>query len=141
MARYLAANLTALEAKYDPLRGLELVPTIQREALAAARLDPKLDHGGPDRMLGELYLRAPGFPVSIGDSGKAVIYYRRALTQDPNFPENRLGLVEALLADDENVEACKELSNFFDGISRLYERKSEWEKALGLLRNLCSRVD
>jgi len=141
LALYLAANLTALEAKYDPLRGLELVPTIEREALAAARLNPKLDHGGPDRLLGELYLRAPGFPVSIGDSGKAVIHYRRALAQDPNFPENRLGVVEALLADDENVGACKELSDFFDATSMPYERKSEWEKALGLLKNLCSRVE
>ena len=55
VARYLVAYLTALEAKYDPLNGLDLVPIVEREALIAAQLDPKVDHGGPDRMLGVLF--------------------------------------------------------------------------------------
>ena len=141
VARYLVAYLTALEAKYDPLSGLDLVPIVEREALTAAQLNPKVDHGGPDRMLGELYLRAPGFPVSIGDSRKAVTHYRRAVDQDPNFPGNRLGLVEALLAEEEMTEACKALSGFLADISKPYDMKSDQKKALDLLEKLCAMLD
>ena len=61
-AHYLAAYLAGLEAENDPARGLELVPVIEREALTAAHLNPNMDNGGPDRMLGELYLKAPPSP-------------------------------------------------------------------------------
>jgi hypothetical protein len=61
-AHYLAAYLAGLEAENNSLKGLTLVPVIESNALAASRLNPALDHGGPDRMLGELYLRAPEPP-------------------------------------------------------------------------------
>jgi tetratricopeptide (TPR) repeat protein len=141
VARYLAAYLTALEAKYDPLNGLELVPHIEREALAAAQLNPEVDHGGPDRMLGELYLRAPGFPVSIGDSSKAVTHFRRALDQDPKYPGNRLGLTEALLAEEDLGAACKALSDFLVDTSNHDDIESDQGKALDLLKKLCALLD
>lgn len=43
-AHYLVAYLTALEAQLDPLRGLDLVPIIEREALAASDLKLSLIH-------------------------------------------------------------------------------------------------
>ena len=114
LAHYLAAYLHGMEAEQHPLRGLDLVPRIEQEALLAAGLDPGLDFGGPDRILGELYLRAPAFPVSVGDSAKAVEHYSRAATLAPDFAENRLGLAEALLADGDAPRACREL----DGLAR-----------------------
>ena len=84
-AYFLSAYLAGLEAENNSLKGLALVPVIERDALAASRLDPALDHGGPDRMLGELYLRAPEPPVSIGDLEKAILHYRRAVERDPRF--------------------------------------------------------
>jgi hypothetical protein len=140
-AHYLAAYLTALEAQNDRVRALSLVPVIEREALAAAEFHPKVDHGGPDRMLGELYLRAPGLPVSVGDSEKAVVHYRRARDHDPDYPENRLGLVEALMADDEFKEACDELRDLLAGIHPQDGAETTWTKALGLMKQLCEDLE
>jgi hypothetical protein len=136
-AHYLAAYLTGLEAERDKLHGLELVPVIEREALLAADLRPKIDRGGPDRMLGDLYLKAPGFPVSIGDTEKAVFHYRRALAYDPDFFPNRLGLVEALMAEERFSEACDALYGFFDRVAPTRVDEGAWERALGLLGRLC----
>jgi hypothetical protein len=140
-AHYLAAYLTALEARNDRVRGLSLVPTIEQAALAAAKFNPKLDHGGPDRMLGELYLRAPGFPMSVGDPAKAVIHYRRARDQDPGYWENRLGLVEALMAEEELKAACNELRAFLTEMPPQDEDYETWTKALGLMKRLCEDLE
>jgi hypothetical protein len=140
-AHYLAAYLTALEAQNDHVRGLFLVPVIEREALAAAEFHPKVDHGGPDRMLGELYLRAPGLPVSVGDSAKAVVHYRRARDQDPSYPENRLGLVAALMAEDELKAACDELMELLTEMPPRDQAEAIWTKALGLMKQLCADLD
>ena len=102
-AHYLTAYLAGLEAENDPARGLELVPVIEREALTAAHLNPNMDNGGPDRMLGELYLRGPSFPMSVGDLEKAVTHFRKAVKLAPNFLPNRLGLAEALTENEESV--------------------------------------
>ncbi len=139
LAHYLLAWLVGLEAEAVPLKGLELVTVIEREAQTAAGLEPVVDHGGPDRMLGELYLRAPGFPVSIGDSELAVEHFRKAVAQDPLFAENRLGLAEALLADGDTAGACAELT---EGWRRLAPDGAgeNWQRTLKLQQRLCERL-
>ncbi|HDZ90763.1 MAG TPA: hypothetical protein ENH37_08820 [Deltaproteobacteria bacterium] len=136
-AHYLYAYLTGLEAENNSLRGLELVPVIEREALLAADLDPGVDHGGPHRMLGELYLRAPPFPLSIGDPARAVEHYRQAVEQAPGFMENRLGLVEGLLADEQTGQACVELRKVLIEIPPESKLLSLWKRALELLKRVC----
>ena len=138
LAHYLYAYLTGLEAENDPLRGLELVPVIEREARIASELNPALDQGGPYRMLGELYLRAPGIPVSIGDVEKAVTCYRRALAAAPHSAENRLGLAEALLKAGEEREACTQLHDLLSGMPPAGSSRDIWRKALDLLKQLCT---
>jgi tetratricopeptide (TPR) repeat protein len=138
MAHYLYAYLTGLEAENDPLRGLDLVPVIEREARLASDLNPALDRGGPDRMLGELYLRAPGIPVSIGDVEKAIAFYRRALTVAPGCADNRLGLAEALLKGEEATEACMELHGLLAEMPPADASEATWRKALDLLKHLCA---
>ena len=140
-AHYLLAYLTGLEAENDSLHGLQLVPVIEREALAAAGLNPGLDHGGPDRMLGELYLQAPAFPLSIGDSAKSVAHFRRALDQDPDFIDNRLGLVEALLAEEKGSEACHELNRVMRRLKPGTGPLEKWRMTLDLLERLCREID
>lgn len=136
-AHYLAAYLAGLEAENDTLRGLALVPVIERGALVAARLNPELDHGGPDRMLGELYLRAPGPPVSIGDLEKALVHYKRAIVQDPDFFENRLGLAEAYLEDEEPGPACDQLRKVLTCMPPCNGQELPWKQALDLMKRLC----
>jgi len=138
LAHYLYAYLTGLEAENDPLHGLERVPVIEKEARLASELSPSIDNGGPDRMLGELYLRAPGMPVSIGDGEKSIACYRRALTIAPSFAENRLGLAEALLNEEEAAEACKELHRLLADVRPADASEETWRKALDLLKRLCA---
>ena len=137
LAHYLAAMLTGLQAQRDPLNGLNAVPVIEREAQIAARLNPDLDHGGPDRILGELYLRAPEPPISIGDTSKAVVHYRRAVKRAPRYIENLLGLAESLLADDEPGEACEELAAALTEMPPNSVHEVQWQKALTILKRLC----
>ncbi|WP_319765240.1 hypothetical protein [Maridesulfovibrio sp.] len=106
LGHYLLAYLIAKEAQLAPLKGLDLVPRMEQEALAASRLSPQVDHGGPARFLGELYLKAPVAPISIGDMDKALEYYEKAVKIAPDFSMNHLGLATALLEDDEMKEAC-----------------------------------
>ncbi|MCF8129262.1 MAG: tetratricopeptide repeat protein [Deltaproteobacteria bacterium] len=135
-ACYLAAYLAGLEAENNSLKGLALVPVIERGALAASGLNPALDHGGPDRMLGELYLRAPEPPVSIGDLDKAILHYRRAVSQDPDFVENRLGLAEAYLEDEDPGAACEQLQRI---LTRMPPGPG-WERTLKKTTNLMKRL-
>jgi tetratricopeptide (TPR) repeat protein len=141
LAHYLYAYLTGLEAENDSLRGLELVPVIEREALLASNLDPAIDRGGPDRMLGELYLRAPGMPVSIGNLEKAIAHFRRASTIAPECAENRVGLVEALLEEGDVEKTCKQLHKLLSNIPPARSSEEPWQKALVLLERLCTMVD
>ncbi|WP_415716409.1 hypothetical protein [Maridesulfovibrio sp.] len=103
---YLLAYLIAKEAQLAPLKGLDLVPLMEQEALTASKLTPEIDHGGPDRFLGELYLQAPSSPISIGSMDKSLEHYERAVEVAPDFALNHLGLASALLEDDEVKEAC-----------------------------------
>jgi len=141
LAHYLYAYLTGLKAENDPLRGLELVPIIEREALLASNLEPAIDRGGPDRMLGELYLRAPGMPVSIGNLEKAIAHFRRASTIAPECAENRVGLVEALLEEGAVEKACKQLHKLLSNMPPARSSEEPWRKALVLLERLCTMGD
>ncbi len=139
LAHYLAAYLTGLEAERAPWRGLFLVPVIEREAARAAVLSPGVDRAGPDRMLGELYLRAPAFPISVGDSRKAVTHYQRAVSRVPSAPENRLGLAESLLSDHRTAEACGELRSLLKEVAPERGERSVERKTRELLERHCGR--
>jgi len=93
---YLALNLGEL-ARTKSLGALQIVPRIRDSLESARALDESLDHGGPDRTLGLLYLEAPGWPTSIGSRDKAKAHFLRALQIAPEYPGNHLGLAEALL--------------------------------------------
>ncbi len=141
LAHYLLAYLTGLVAEGTPLRGLELVKIIEREAQLAAELQPDLDRAGPYRMLGELYLRAPGFPVSIGDPALAIEHFRQAVALAPTFVDNRLGLVEALLTEGENRAACNELNRLFQDLFHENDGSKAKEQALDLQQRLCDQLE
>lgn len=93
---YLAMNLGQL-ARTKMLGALPLVDEMERHFKLARDLDPKLDHAGPERCLGLLYRDAPGWPASIGSKSKARSNLLRAVELAPDFPENRLNLLESAL--------------------------------------------
>ena len=47
-------------------------------------------------MLALVYLRAPGWPVGLGDEVLGLENAHRAVEVDPEFPDNQLTLAEAL---------------------------------------------
>jgi tetratricopeptide (TPR) repeat protein len=139
LAHYLYAVLAGLQAEREPLKGLAMVPIIEREAKAAALLSPGIDRGGPDRVLGDLYLQAPGIPVSIGDPARASRHYQKAVEIAP-LVENRLGLVAALLKEEETSAACRELGKILKDMPPVSEQLEDWRKSLELFGRLCQNL-
>jgi len=86
------------------LGALSIVSEMEREFKTARRLDEKFDFAGPDRNLGLLYHEAPSFG-SIGDQGKAKTFLEAAVQIAPDYPENRLNLIEAYLKWSDRVAA------------------------------------
>ena len=93
---YLAMNLGQL-ARTKNIGALKLVNEMEKEFQIARDLDEKFDFAGPDRNLGLLYFEAPGWPTSIGSRTKARQHLEHAVKLSPNYPENRLNLIEAYL--------------------------------------------
>lgn len=104
---YLGMNLAQL-ARTKMLGALAIVREMEKEWLATLALDPKLDYAGADRNLGLLYRDAPGRPISIGSSVKARRHLIQAVNLAPNFPENRLNLIETWLMWRKNTLAQNE---------------------------------
>jgi hypothetical protein len=102
---YLALNLGRLADTRRNLSAMKLVDEMETEFKLTAGLDPKFDFAGPDRGLGNLYLGAPGWPVSVGSKSRARTHLRRAVELCPEFPENQLCLIEAYLKWGEKKSA------------------------------------
>lgn len=83
----------------------DLVPVLVRLAKAAREKEAGIDHAGPDRLLGALYLRAPAWPTSVGDLDAALEHLTAAVQRAGDWPENQLLLAEALIADDRADDA------------------------------------
>jgi hypothetical protein len=102
-------------------RGLPLmVDALDR----AARADPSVDRGGPERLKAVLLLRAPGWPLGPGDPEGALAPARAAAARFPDFPPNQLALGEALAANGDRAGA-----------------RAAWTRARDLARDLASRGD
>lgn len=93
---YLAMNRGQL-ARTRTLAALKLVDEMEAGFKTARALDERFDFAGPDRNLGLLYLEAPGWPASIGNRTRARQHLQRAVELAPDYPGNRLHLLEAYL--------------------------------------------
>lgn len=107
---YLGMNIGQLADTKHNLSGLRMVKDMEREFLASELLDERLDYGGPDRNLGLLYRETPVI-VSIGSRSKARQHLQKAVDLAPDFPENRLNLIESYLKWDYRTEAVRELQD------------------------------
>ena len=129
---YLAANL-GLAVRDDFGLAVENLPRLESEMKRAVALSPGIDDGGPLRLLGALYLKAPPWPTGIGDGDKALELLRRAAIEYPGHPLNRLFLAQALWeveGDDGLAEARAELAT---GLKLLQEgnwgySRKPWER-------------
>lgn len=104
---YLGLNLGQL-ARTRSLGALKLVDDMEKELSSAARLDSAFDYGGADRSLGLLYRDAPTM-ISIGNRAKSREHLRQSIQLAPEYPENRLDLIETYLKWGDRVDAKREL--------------------------------
>ncbi len=105
---YLAMNLGQL-ARTELIGALKIVKEMEIEFKEAVDLDPRFDNAGPVRDLGLLYRDAPGWPVSIGNPSKARSFLRQSIRLAPDYPENRLHVIESYLKWNDSDTARREL--------------------------------
>ncbi len=91
---YLATNLGLL-ARERPSRGHEAVKEMIQHLEEVAQTAPELEEGGAERALALVYLRAPGWPTSVGDLEAGLRHALRSVEQAPAYPGNQLALAEA----------------------------------------------
>ena len=77
--------------------------------LKVAGAAPALDEGGPLRVLGLLYVKAPGWPMGPGDLDAALELLGQAVRDYPDHPLNHLYLAYALVDAGERGQAAAEL--------------------------------
>jgi tetratricopeptide (TPR) repeat protein len=144
---YLAMN-QGQRARTMSLGALKLVHQMEGHFLKARELDPEFDRGGPDRNLGLLYREAPGWPVSLGNRSKAKTHLDNAIEVAPDFPENRLNLMEAYARWDELALLKQELEVWSLGVDAAREAFSgarwhwdwlAWEERVRELRYQVAR--
>lgn len=107
-------------------------------------IDPKYDHGGAYRILGQIYTKLPqttGRPDSVTrDLDKAENYLRQAVRIGPDYPENHIFLAETLLEKDKYAEAKVELETAEELTPRWRQDKSHGDWQL-TMRDLSKKLD
>ncbi|MBM4202494.1 MAG: hypothetical protein FJ189_14585 [Gammaproteobacteria bacterium] len=117
---YLAANL-GLAVRDDAARAAENLPRLEAEIKRAVEIDAGLDDGGPLRLLGMLYLKAPPWPIGIGDGDKALQLLRQAAERYPEHPLNHLFYAQALWESEEDDAEDRTRAELAIGKQRLAE--------------------
>jgi hypothetical protein len=108
---YLEAMLLGLLLQQaDLLETAEYLSRFQTLAQELAVKRPELDQGGPLRLLGVLYLRAPEWPAGPGDLDRALELLTQASRDYPSQPYNHLFLAEALQEDGNRDAAASEVA-------------------------------
>jgi tetratricopeptide (TPR) repeat protein len=103
---------------------------IRREATIAMLIDPKLEGGGPPRVLGRLHDQTPKVPFITGWASRreAIRFLNESLKIDPTNKITQVFLAEAMVADnsDTKPQAVKTLR---DAVSSPNDPQYEVEQA------------
>ena len=102
---YLAANL-GLALHDHPVQAAENLSRLDQELQQALTLSRSVDQGGPLRLLGMLYLKAPPWPSGMGDGDKALTLLKASVDEFPKHPLNHVFYARALWEVDENGKAA-----------------------------------
>jgi tetratricopeptide (TPR) repeat protein len=105
---YLGMTIGQVADTKRNLAALKMVKEMEREFQAARELDEHFDYAGADRNLGLLYFESPAI-ISVGNRTKAKLHLQRAVQLAPDYPDNRLNLIDAYLKWNEHDAARREL--------------------------------
>jgi len=127
---YLSLNM-AYALKIAPLTGAPFnLSSVVKALKRSVEMDPDMDDGGPLRVLGALYLKAPPWPAGVGDEEKALELLEQAVEDHPDHPLNHLFLAEAQIEDEEydaaqqNIDQARKLLD----PARFFWRAERWSK-------------
>lgn len=129
---YLAANL-GLAVRENIALALKNLGRLENEMKQALALSPGIDGGGPLRLLGTLYLKAPAWPHGIGDRDKALELLEKAAKEYPGHPLNHLFYAQALWEEGGEAALIQVKAEIAWGEKLLAEgnwgySKKTWEK-------------
>lgn len=135
---YLAANL-GLAVREHITVAMENLSRLESEMKQAQDLSPDIDDGGPLRLLGALYLKAPAWPNGIGDLDKALELLENAAKEHPGHPLNHLFYAQALWAEGEEAVLTQVKAEFALGERLLAEgnwgyNKESWKQEFDKFR-------
>lgn len=120
---------------YEALNLAKMAEASQKRALIkplvdaghrARDIDERYDQGGPLVLLGKVYLTAPAWPVSVGNTEKAVELLERAVTISPRSL-TRIFLGQAYFHDEQYDKAEAELRRALRH-ARGGELEARWRK-------------
>jgi len=134
---YYALNLGLL-ARERPSTGIESIKAMIPQLKQALAVDPGLDQAGPQRTLALVYLRAPGWPTSVGDEEAGLEKARLAVAAAPGYPMNQIVLAEALIANQLEDEAREALARARELLASGQWRASERREAEAAVEKLSS---
>ena len=129
---YLAANLGLAVREHITL-AVGNLGRLESEMKQALALSPDIDDGGPLRLLGALYLKAPAWPNGIGDRDKALELLEKAVKEHPRHPLNHLFYAQALWEEGDDASLTQVKAEFALGEKLLAEgnwgySKEPWKK-------------
>ena len=104
-ATYARAVVTGRLVQQKGLLAANLVPAIERFARRSRELDPDFRDGAATRLLGTLYVIAPGTLLRHGDSETGLDLLEALAATRPDVLENHLRLAEAYVALGDPVPA------------------------------------
>ena len=86
---------------------LGIIDPFEEDMKKAVSLDPTVNHSGPHRALGKLYLELPFFLG--GDLDKSEFHFLESIRLAPEFAENHLGLAQVLIKKNKSTKARETL--------------------------------
>ena len=126
---WLSVNYGSFGTEKGIMKSLELIKPIKNCAEKVIEIDESYFYGGPWRVLGRLYHKAPGFPFSIGDAKKSVECFEKALGFGPKFYLNHLFAAELYQSLRDKQTAREHLEWIIDApLSKNHEREDELYK-------------
>ena len=106
---------------------------LENEMKQALALSSDIDSGGPLRLLGAPYLKAPAWPKGIGNRDKALELLEKTAKEHPGHPLNHLFYSQALWDEGDEASFIQYKTKFalgeklFSEGNRGYNKES-WKK-------------
>ncbi len=126
---WLAVNYGSFGTEKGIMKSLELIKPIKKCAEKVLEIDESYFYGGPWRVLGRLYHKAPGFPFSVGDTKKGIECLEKALELGPKFYLNHLFIAEAYQSNSNKQKAKEHLEWIINApLNKNHEKEDELYK-------------